>query len=180
MDVISHWLWGVVLTRGKMSWKVSGPMGVLPDLVAFIPSTIYGLIYSIKPVQIDDNTVTSDLPIAWSIYQWSHSFTIVVILFLVAWYILKAKNHENPKYMAWVFVIPWFFHILLDIPGHTISFFPTPFLYPFSDFMIDGARWSEWWFFWPQAIILGAVWWHILKKEKTHSIEEIADIAALA
>ena len=46
--------------------------------------------------------------------------------------------------------------------------------------MIDGARWSEWWFFWPQAIILGAVWWYILKKEKTHSIEEIADIAALA
>ena len=57
-------------------------MGVLPDLVAFVPSAIYGLIYSIKPVQVDENTVTSDLPIAWSIYQWSHSLTIVVILFL--------------------------------------------------------------------------------------------------
>jgi membrane-bound metal-dependent hydrolase YbcI (DUF457 family) len=179
MDVFSHWLWGMALTRGKMSWKVSGPMSVLPDLLAFIPNTIYGLIYGISRVDID-NAVTEDMPFAWSIYQWTHSLTIVLVLFLAAWYILKSKDHENPRYMAWIFVLPWFFHILLDIPGHTIDFFPTPFLHPFSDLMLDGVRWSTWWFFWPQAIILGALWWYILKTEKAHSIEEIADTAALA
>ena len=179
MDVFSHWLWGMALTRGKVSWKVSGPMGVLPDLMAFVPSSIYGLIYGIERVEVD-TAVTSDLPVAWSIYQWTHSLTIVLILFLTAWYVLKSKEHENPKYMAWMFVLPWFFHILMDIPGHTIDFFPTPFLHPFSDLMFDGVRWSTWWFFWPQVIILGSVWWYILKKEKVQSIEEIAETAALA
>jgi hypothetical protein len=179
MDVFSHWLWGMALTRGKVSWKVSGPMGVLPDLMAFVPSTIYGLIYGIDRVDVD-TAVTSDLPVAWSIYQWTHSLTIVLILFLTAWYVLKSRDHENPKYMAWMFVLPWFFHILIDIPGHTIDFFPTPFLHPFSDFMFDGVRWSTWWFFWPQVIILGSVWWYILKREKAQSIEEMAETAALA
>ena len=179
MDVVSHWLWGMALTRGKVSWKVSGLMGVLPDLLAFVPSTIYGLIYGIERVDIDQ-AVTSDLPVAWNIYQWTHSLMIVLVLFLAAWYVLKSRQHENPKYMAWMFVLPWFFHIILDIPGHTIDFFPTPFLHPFSDFMMDGVRWSTWWFFWPQVIILGSVWWLILKNEKAHINDESADTAALA
>ena len=83
MDVFSHWLWGMALTRGKVSWKVSGPMGVLPDLMAFVPSTIYGLIYGIERVEID-TAVTSDLPVAWSIYQRTQSLTIVLILLLAA------------------------------------------------------------------------------------------------
>ena len=41
MDVFSHWLWGVLVTRKDVNWKVSGPMSVLPDLLAFIPSAIY-------------------------------------------------------------------------------------------------------------------------------------------
>ena len=179
MDVFAHWLWSMALTRGKVSWKVSGPMGVLPDLLAFVPSAIYGLIYNIERVDVD-KAVTSDLPIAWSIYQWTHSFLIVLVLFLAAWYILKSREHENPKYMAWMFVLPWFFHILLDIPGHSIEFFPTPFLHPFSDFMIDGVRWSVWWFFWPQVVILAYVWWNILRNERNQKKNEIAETAALA
>lgn len=112
MDVFAHWLWSIALTRGKVSWKVSGPMGVLPDLLAFVPSAIYGLIYNIERVDVD-KAVTSDLPIAWSIYQWTHSFLIVLVLFLAAWYILKSREHENPKYMAWMFVLPWFFPYII-------------------------------------------------------------------
>tara|TARA_B100000767_G_C19680991_1_gene499573 strand:+ start:585 stop:1127 length:543 start_codon:yes stop_codon:yes gene_type:complete len=180
MDIFSHWLWGMALTRGKVSWKVSGPMGVLPDLLAFIPATIYRMTNGISRVSVDDNTVTADMPVAWEIYQWTHSFAIVGFLYCCGYYFFKSKGHENPKYMAWMFVLPWFFHILLDIPGHSIEFFPTPFLHPFSDFMIDGVRWSTWWFFFPQVVVLGAVWWYILKNEKSQSIDEMADTAALA
>jgi membrane-bound metal-dependent hydrolase YbcI (DUF457 family) len=180
MDVFSHWLWGMALTRGKISWKVSGPMGVLPDLLAFVPSSIYGFIYGIPRVSIDDSTVTSDLPVAWEIYQWTHSLTIVAFLYGCAYYFLKSRGHENPKYMAWIFVLPWFFHILLDIPGHTIDFFPTPFLHPFSDFMFDGVRWSTWWFFFPQVLILGYIWWRIIKSEKNQNIAAMAETDALA
>ena len=38
MDVFSHWLWGVLITRKQVNWKVAGPMSVLPDLLAFVPS----------------------------------------------------------------------------------------------------------------------------------------------
>jgi len=165
MDIFSHWLWSMALTRGKISWKVSGPMGVLPDLLAFVPASIYGMINGIPRTRVDADTVTSDLPVAWEIYQWTHSLTIVAFLYGCAYYFLKSKGHENPKYVAWIFVLPWFFHILLDIPGHSIEFFPTPFLHPFSNFMFDGVRWSSWWFYFPQVALLSYIWWSILKRE---------------
>ncbi|MEL0100190.1 MAG: hypothetical protein VW862_00640 [Euryarchaeota archaeon] len=155
----------MALTRGKISWKVSGPMGVLPDLLAFVPASIYGMVNGIPRTRVDADTVTSDLPVAWEIYQWTHSLTIVAFLYGCAYYFLKSKGHENPKYVAWIFVLPWFFHILLDIPGHSIEFFPTPFLHPFSDFMFDGVRWSTWWFYFPQVALLLYIWWRILQRE---------------
>jgi len=180
MDVFSHWLWGMVLTRGKMSWKISGPMGVLPDLMAFVPASIYGLLNGIPRVKIDENSRTEELPVAWEIYQWSHSFTFVLLLFVTAWWILERKGHSDAKRTAGIFVIPWIAHILIDIPGHTIDFFPTPFLYPFSDLMFDGVRWSTWWFFALNLVLLVGAWIYVLRKERNQSISDTADTAARA
>lgn len=168
MDVFSHWLWGMALTRKKVSWKISGPMGVLPDLLAFIPASIYRMTNGIKSTRVDENSVTSDMPVAWEIYQWTHSLTIVAFLYGCAYYFLKYRGNQKPALMAWMFVLPWFFHILIDIPSHTIDFFPTPFLHPFSDFMFDGVRWSTWWVWFPQFAVLVAIWWVILKRENHH------------
>ena len=41
MDVFSHWLWGVRITRKHVNWKVAGPMSVLPDLLAFVNSDVW-------------------------------------------------------------------------------------------------------------------------------------------
>ena len=79
----------------------------------------------------------------------------------------KIRSHEKPGYMAWIFVLPWFFHILIDIPGHTLRFFPTPFLHPFSDMAFDGVRWSTWWFWFPQLFALLGIWWVILEEKIT-------------
>ena len=109
----------MALTRKKVSWKVGGTMGVLPDLLAFIPASIYRMMNGIPRTSVDDSTVTSDMPVAWEIYQWTHSFTFVAILYCCAYYILKSKGHENPKYMAWVFVCLGFsiyYWIFLDTP----------------------------------------------------------------
>ncbi len=182
MDVFSHWLWGQGLTRNKISWKVAGPMGVLPDLVAFIPNSIYMAINGIERVRVDENSVTADMPFAWSIYQWSHSFFIVAVLFGCAYFWLQRKGYSKDECIqtSWYFVLPWLVHILIDIPGHSIEFFPTPFLHPFSDMMFDGVRWSTWWFFGLNLIGLIALWYFVLKREKDQSIEEIADTAARA
>ena len=95
MDIFSHWLWGMALTRGKMSWKVSGPMSVLPDLLAFIPASIYRAVNGISRTSVDDNTVTSDMPVAWEIYQWSHSLTIVAFCIVVDTTFSNQRDMKN-------------------------------------------------------------------------------------
>ena len=72
MDVFSHWLWGVLITRKHVNWKVAGPMSVLPDLLAFVPSFVYSTMHGLERPTVDDTTVTSDFPaIAWDMYRYT-------------------------------------------------------------------------------------------------------------
>ena len=72
MDVFSHWLWGVLITRRHVNWKVAGPMSVLPDLLAFVPSFVYSTMHGLERPTVEDTTVTSDFPaIAWDMYQYT-------------------------------------------------------------------------------------------------------------
>ena len=81
MDVVSHWFWGVLATRKHVNWKVAGPMAVLPDLLAFVPSLIYSIANGLERPTVDDTTVTSDFPaIAWEMYQYTHSAVMVTAL----------------------------------------------------------------------------------------------------
>jgi len=179
MDVVSHALWGRLLTRNRIHPWIAMAMAILPDLVAFIPQTNWNFSKGKWREDVDDESVTSDMPVAWEIYQWSHSLFIVVVLFFSAYVFLRyKKQHPNPAQLSWMFVLPWFFHILLDIPGHTIRFFPTPFLHPFSDLMVDGVRWSTWWFFIPQVLVLAGCWWYV--KHNDHNIDAMAETAARA
>ena len=97
MDVFSHWLWSMAITRKKISWKVSGPMGVLPDLLAFIPASIYRMANGIPRQSVDDDTVTSDMPFAWEIYQWTHSLTIVAFLVWLRLLFTSLKGSRAPR-----------------------------------------------------------------------------------
>ena len=161
MDVFSHAIWGRHLTYGKINWKLAAIIGMLPDLLAFIPGGIVSTMNGEGRTRVDENTVTSDFPdIAWQIYQITHSLFWSTILFLLLWFslyfwmkkngpnaILLPKNKifskEYTPFKATVYLmLPWFFHILLDIPSHTLKFFPTPFLMPISDYMIDGVPWG--------------------------------------
>jgi len=36
----------------------------------------------------------------------------------------------------------WLVHILIDIPSHSYKFYPTPFLWPFSEWKFDGWSWG--------------------------------------
>ena len=155
MDVISHWFWGVLATRKHVNWKIAGTMAVLPDLLAFLPSFMYSLAYGIDRPSVDDTTVTSDFPaITWEVYQYTHSAVVVTCAVLMTWWFFSrfqfarlksnfAEHHRSkPLMMAFLLWVPWYLNILLDIPSHTLQFFPTPIFYPISDFGVDGTRWS--------------------------------------
>ena len=132
MDVFSHWLWGVLITRKHVNWKVAGPMSVLPDLLAFVPSFVYSTMHGLERPVVDDTTVTSDFPaIAWDMYRYTHSAVVVTVAVLVTWWLFTrfsgsrlesqfAEQHRSkPLMMAFLLWLPWYSNILLDIPTHT-------------------------------------------------------------
>ena len=82
MDVASHWLMGSGATNGRTKFWVAGLMGVLPDLLVFIPNSFF---LDERP-EIDENTVTADFGwYAWEAYQVTHSLVWATIGFLFTW-----------------------------------------------------------------------------------------------
>ena len=155
MDVLSHWLWGMAVTHGKIKGRFSGAMGVIPDLMAFVPVMIISVFTGHRNPSVDDTTRTEDFhPLSWEIYQWSHSAVTVLIGFLLTWYLLH--KYGTPRFLSRFYLttmsakkqaaliwLPWLLNILTDIPSHTAQFFPTPVFHPISDWRYDGTRWSE-------------------------------------
>jgi len=39
-------------------------------------------------------------------------------------------------------LLAWALHIVCDIPTHTTSYFPTPFLWPFPTPFVNGVSWA--------------------------------------
>ena len=180
MDVVSHWFWGVLATRKHVNWKVAGPMSVLPDLLAFVPSFVYSIANGLERPTVDDTTVTSDFPaIAWEMYQYTHSAVVVTVGVLVTWWLFTlfrgsrfeaqfAEQHRSkPLMMAFLLWVPWYLNILLDIPSHTLQFFPTPVFYPISDFRVDGTRWSTPSVLFTNVGVLLVLWMYVLWKDRS-------------
>src|SRR3989304_3671338 len=76
--------------------------------------------------------------VVFTAYNFSHSlFTAGLILLVIRFVISKELFAAALAYPL---------HILLDIPTHDKTFFPTPFLFPVSDFRIDGISWGDTYF----------------------------------
>ena len=178
MDVVSHALWGRVLTRRRINPYLAMGIGIMPDLVAFIPQSLSNWVNGVESKRVTSDSVTLDLPLAWDIYQWSHSLFVAGVIFFLLWWIFDnnktfswgISRSNSARNDAFFLILPWFWHILLDIPGHSIEFFPTPFLHPFSDFMIDGVRWSTPWFFFPQIILVFCLTYYVHRIEKIQKL----------
>jgi len=76
-----------------------------------------------------------DYPIfAQILYNITHSLIVFALLFAI----LRILAVE-----VIVAAAGWGLHILIDIPTHSLSLFPTPFLWPLSDFKFDGIGWDN-------------------------------------
>jgi len=110
------------------------------------------------------------------LYSISHSVIVFLVvlgaIILVSRFIVSSSKRtplqsssQNPPpistRLGWIRWVPWeiggwFLHILLDIPTHSYQFYPTPFLWPLSDWTLGGFSWGTPWFLIPNyaAIIL--------------------------
>ena len=130
MDAVSHGAWGATLVRSRslVGWAVL--TGLLPDLLP----AIYG-IYRYRLAFFKDMTDQSfaNHPEHTYVilYRWCHSLIPISILtgitlaFAPSWTVLA---------------IPYYLHLLLDIPTHQ-GIWATRLFYPLSDAHIDGRDW---------------------------------------
>ena len=153
MDVLAHTLWANAgakklnsqfekNNREKISLKWASFFGVFPDLFAFgIPMLIslYALFQdNLTFENFSHHGLPGQFDLASTLYNYSHSF-VTFILVGVGIYLFTKK-------IKWV-LLGWPLHILLDIPTHPVDFYPTPFLWPVSNYVFPyGFSWGEPWF----------------------------------
>lgn len=144
MDIAAHAMWALVLLPGEPNpEKVI--FGVLPDIAVFIPD----LLTSVVRREKRDFQTRKEM-MAWydrpqnrwkkQWYQWTHS--LLIWLFIITPIMLWQRMND--------YSISWFLtavplHILLDIPTHTHDSFPVTFLYPLSNYRVNGIHWSNRW-----------------------------------
>ncbi len=154
MDILAHMLWANYGSRPINKKRVKKSLSkinvawimfwsVFPDLFAFGIPTVLAVIVSITSNNFSfksllshhgtPNPLIMDLPAY--LYQFSHSFIIWILIFILVWVISK-----KPQFV----LFGWALHIFLDIFSHSIQFYPTPFLFPISNYhFIYGIRWSD-------------------------------------
>ncbi len=159
MDILSHGLWASGALKGaqektkkKFNFKAAFFFGIFPDLFAFTLPFIYLLLnlvsssLSISEITHSHSTegTTRDSlflnELTGTLYNISHSLVIFLIVFFAVRFIFKKFHYE---------LLGWGLHILMDIPTHTLEFYPTPFLWPLSDYRFDGISWGT-----PQFLIV--------------------------
>lgn len=143
MDVLAHSLWTNVMYKfipATQSDKRTTWWGIFfdvwPDLFAFGPGFIYVFYhwifqsgYSLS--QSDSMIPLNDLSL--KLYNYSHS--------LIIWGVIVAAIWIYRRRFPWV-LLGWALHIGIDLLSHTKEFYPTPWLFPLSDFHINGVSWG--------------------------------------
>ena len=161
MDIISHGLYGGV-AFGRMrrrDYVTAFLFGIGPDLLAFAPFFIINLVSGGTMGRPSLETIP---PHVFTVYGITHSFVVYAVFFVFLWFL--GKKHFAKLTLAWPL------HILVDIPTHDATFFPTPFLWPISDFHINGISWGQPIIFIPNVLLILSlyVYWY-MKQRKTRS-----------
>ena len=177
MDIFSHGLWaGAVFkflnlkkTKEKFNPWAAGFWGMFPDLLSFtLPFfwMLLGLIFgffslSQLPGTQEMEPIAQNVPFVFKIigplYTASHSMFVFFVVFLFVMLICRKP--------VWV-MGGWFIHIFLDIFTHSYDFYPTPFLWPISNWMFNGIHWGQVWFMVVDIILLVIVYGCLKTREK--------------
>lgn len=166
MDILAHGVYNIALQKTiKKSKKTRKEIfiafwwGIMPDLLAFgIP-----FLLAIFSGSLDHHAKLRGFDIAQAVYPYTHSFIVFGFIFL-AIYAVKRRWYLP--------MLGWGFHILLDIPFHRPDFFPTPFLFPVSDYTLPfGVHWGAP-IIWISIWIVAFIWlWIVFKPRASQTIK---------
>ena len=132
MDTLSHALYGKGLFGYKKYRWYSFFFGIIPDIFSFGIYFIYLIVFSEFEF---GRPSREELPYwVYDLYDISHSMVTALVFIAIAYKINKD--------FAWP-MLAWPMHIVVDFFTHSIEFFPTPILWPISDYRFDGIPWSN-------------------------------------
>jgi hypothetical protein len=160
MDVFSHGLWGGIGfgRKNRKSFWLAFVCGMLPDLFSFgiyTMTSILGLTgsTSFKNGPPDPSMIPQ---FVHSLYDVTHSMVTFGVIFFLLWWIFKRP--------IWEFCA-WGLHVLMDIGTHSLSFFPTPYLWPFPHPFVNGIPWSQPIIMIPNVILLLVlyIWFFVIR-----------------
>jgi hypothetical protein len=153
MDILSHGLWGgaALGRRNRRTYLIAFGLSVLPDLLA------EGVMFSLAFLKLEGmpslengHPNIADFPVyAQNFYNMTHSLVIFLTIFFIIWVIRK-----KPFYL----LTAWAVHIVIDIPTHSLKLFPTPLLWPISDYRFNGTSWDNPIIMIPNILMLGTVY----------------------
>lgn len=132
MDIFAHWLWTYALYFKNKYRFLAAFFGILPDMLSFGPFFLYNMLSN--GLRLGKPEISSIPEFVFVGYNFTHSLVIFLIIVGVIYFITR----NIPIVLG-----GWLFHIIIDIPTHTRGFFPTPFLWPLSEFKISGISWAD-------------------------------------
>lgn len=138
MDIISHGLWGgIALGRKRRNdFIYTFVLSIIPDFLAegIMFSMIYLGVKDMPSLEYGHPNITEFPVYAQNFYNATHSLIIFISVFMLIWAVRKRPFWS---------LLAWAIHIIIDIPTHSYDLFPTPFLWPISDFKINGISWDK-------------------------------------
>jgi membrane-bound metal-dependent hydrolase YbcI (DUF457 family) len=140
MDIVSHGLWGGIAfgRASRRTFWTAFAFGVMPDLFAFGPhfvASIWDSLAGNGGTPIGPRHGHANIPgYIFAIYNVTHSLVVFALAFALVWAVRRRP---------WWPMGAWGLHVLMDIPTHSTRFFPTPFLWPLSDYRVDGISWGQ-------------------------------------
>lgn len=174
MDILSHGLWGSLAfgRQTRKSFWLAFFFGIAPDLFSFgifTAATFLGLAPH-PDWSSGQHPDPSQIPAyVYALYNVTHSLVVFIAVFGMVWLLRR-----QPLYA----LSAWGLHILLDIPTHSDGFFPTPFLWPLSDFSVSGIPWSHPIIFIPNVTLLITLylWFFVVKKRLAKARQQPASL----
>ena len=179
MDILAHTLWAgagmaALARRGPIAPRTIAAgmaLAALPDLLHLLPvvgwwsfgdGTAAAVLAHAFPVPGELPTLPP-LVAAWSyhLHCAMHSALVAGAVTLLLWAVTRSM---------WLPLLGWWSHLVIDVPTHSATFFPTPIFYPLSERGFDGLAWNTPWFMVLNYAALALVGvWLLLERRRAHA-----------
>jgi len=171
MDIFAHALWagaGAMLARrhcSKIAPRITPrvvvltiTLAALPDLFHLLPIIGWWLFGSGSLATLHSYAIalpTNEPPLPAIVAIWSHQLHCVAHSAVVAGAVTAVVWAVQRR--LWLPLLGWWSHIVIDVFTHSVDFYPSPVLYPFTQRGFDGLAWNTPWFMAANYVALAAV-----------------------